>query len=246
MRALFLVLLFFCGSAIAANQGNVWFSIEGGGATPITSSATTTIPMSGSSLPDDYVSTSTTSYLAGVGSGYQFLFPRFTTHNVSWLSADRIGLLFDDYLTTKINGQVLKYQLFPAANYNYNISSQVVWVDNQLDFVRWHDAASFFDTGIGGAFDTTSNYQQTSLNTTRNVLPNPAFANNSEINFAYRFGIGLNYNWQHFTVAALYDYVNLGTAKTGNSTASSNPTALPGLSFPLQFNEWLISLRYNL
>ncbi len=235
-----LVTLLGAGQASAMNYER-WVNVEGGYSFSIAPNNTNTEPMPGVNLPDDYVATLMGNrWLLGAGAGVQFPLSHPFFH------ADRLGLAYDYYSRATVTGQINKFQTVPTYSYTYNLTSNVLWLDNQLDVGHLGQMIPFIDLAIGAAWHRTDNYQELPLPNVppQNVRVNGAdLASNNSTEFAWRVGIGGNVNLtDKVKMGLIYRYANLGRSSTGPS--GFYPT-VGGINNSVAGNEAVLSLRYD-
>ena len=218
-----------------------WATIEGGYSFSLNPNNVSIEPMPNVNLPDNYLSTGLGNRgLVGVGAGLTFDLSYKALHS------DRLGLMYNYYDNAPITGQIVKYQLIPTYSDSYNVNSNVLWVDNQLDLISLGQFLPFFDVAIGAVWHQTSGYQETPLpnvSSQRVRLDSAALASNTSTDFAWRVGLGGNFAvTDKISLGLIYRYVNLGNAVTGASTYY--PT-VGGIHSNVAGNEAVLSLRYN-
>ena len=246
-------------TAFAAGNPNTrgwWLALEYGLVSPITAqnTATEAMPLDPDPASTDYYYDNYLTNKRGntmsvaVGGGYQFMLPERMKGQVQWLPSYRLGAFYNNYLNSTINGNMLQHQTTPFFNYSYKVNSQVLWLDSQLDLLSWRRFTPFLEVGIGPSMNSTSNYNETYFTPTSSQSAN--FKAKSAINFAWRLGLGVNYNlpWQNhaMSVGFVYRYANLGNAKTGTADQDTYPTMKEPLNVPLKNNEFMLSLSYRL
>ncbi len=244
-----LALCLLSSEAYAASPSPWWMTVEGGYAFNTASAKTTVEPMPKVLPPNDnYVSQAPQNTgLLGIGASYQFTLPERQNFPTSWLRTDRLGLFYDYYLPTTINGAIYKSQ-GPSAPYTYQYTavSNVVWLDNQTDIISWRNLTPFIDIAVGGAFNRSSAYGEAAVSPYPPRI-NAAFANQTDAQWAWRAGAGIDYLLPlrntplHLGLA--YRYSDLGNVSTGKASATY-PTMTQVLTQHLVANEVILSLRY--
>lgn len=224
-------------------------TIEGGYAFSMANSNTLSLPMPFVFPPNDYYESEARNNagLIGAGVSYQFNLPYWTKFSNQWFPADRLGLFYDYYFPANIDGEIYKWESSTIGyDYQYVVVSQVVWLDNQLDIISWKKWTPFVDTSIGAAFNTARDYSENPVELP--PRPSAAFDNNTNTQFAWRVGVGLNYafDWHKYVgqISLEYRYSDLGNVKTG--TSDTYPSIDHALSQRLTNSEIILALRYNL
>ncbi|MFA6036982.1 MAG: outer membrane beta-barrel protein [Legionellales bacterium] len=243
-------LLLPCSMAFAEDSG-WWVSVEGGYGFAIEESHTNTVPMPNDPLPplyDDYQTNDREGgFIVGATGGYQFaLNEEDDEDESSWFPTARLGIGYEYVGSTDVNGQVIKYQEKPYYDYQYDVSAQVIWLDGQIDLFDWCNFSPFIDAGIGIAFNRMSDYEENRINTEVPVRESADFSDETNTEFAWRAGVGVNYTIPEqddaWTISVLTRYSDLGDAQTGSS--QTYPT-VGSISSELVNIELLLALRYN-
>lgn len=231
------------------NLTGKWLTVEGGYDFSINPSNVSTQPMPNINAPDSYLSTLLSNRgFVGIGLGGTITLPDTFLASVSSDAprTDRLGLMYDYYADATVSGQINKYQTTPTYSNKFNVTSNVLWLDNQLDLIPLGTFLPFIDVAIGAAWNKTSGYEENLLpgvSTQRQRLQSAAFAPNTSTSFAWRVGAGGNFAIDdHWTLGILYRYSSLGKASTG--TSANYPT-VGSISADIAANEGLLSLRYN-
>ena len=253
-----LFLLLTSGVASAARNPHTrgwWLALEYGLASPAAAQRTTTEampldpdPASTDYYYDNYLTNKRSNTVSvAVGGGYQFILSA-VKEGVQWFPAIRAGAFYNNYLSSTIKGNMLQHQTTPFFNYAYKANSQVLWFDSQLDLLSWRKFTPFFEVGVGPSLNSTSGYNEDYFTPT--ISPSANFKSKSAVGFAWRLGLGVNYNlpWQNhaMSVGFVYRYANLGNAKTGTADTDTYPTMKEALSLPLKNNEFMLSLSYRI
>lgn len=165
---------------------------------------------------DDLTTNSPTNGILQVTGGYKFL------HDSWWFPGVAVGVRYQHFFSDNVNGQISQYSLPQFTNYLYsfNISADVVSVNAKIDLFNVDRFFPYFDVGIGAAFNNANNYNETPL---FGVIPriSPAFVNNSQTNFAWNIGGGLDFLiTPRLTISLGYDYQFLGAMQTGSGVGS--------------------------
>lgn len=218
------VLFFFCLSGSVFSQGN-WFTGIGAGATFLNVDDDHFIS-SGPGWPNDrYHNTSVdAAALFVLDGGYQW------THNSLWFPFYSLGVSYTYGFPAKVKGEVQQYSLatFNNYNYQYKIQTQTFLAEFKADLYRWRCLMPFLVAGAGVSLNNASNYAE---RPNPGVTPriNPAFKGQTNTNFSYAVGAGLDFIVQKNIWASLtYKYTNLGEATTGPGV---NATTLTGTNY---------------
>lgn len=241
------------GVYAAQDTSGWWINLEGGYAFSIEPNDVNVKAMPSASLPDNYVSTDFNDQgVAGIGFGYQFDLSRTFLSRINknnsyqWFPANRIGLFYDFYIPATLSGQVNKWQDVAVYDYTYQVYSNTLWLNNQLDIIQYENIVPFIEVGIGNAWNNASDYKEYPLSSVpaQDIrVPKAGFTDNTQTAFAYRIGAGVNIAFSSkATVGLLYRYSDLGQVSTG---ASANYPAMDtGVSSKLRSNQVFITLRY--
>ena len=183
---------------------------------------------------------------AVVGAGLGFAFA--LAGEDDFFPATRLGVYYDYYIPTNVYGTIENEQSVIAFTYTLQARSNTLWLNDQLDLFNWNNIIPFLEGGIGIAFNSIYDYEETL------VLENPgqsnksaAFESNSSTSFAWRAGAGVNVilprGLERFTLGFLYRYSDRGDITSGPS--ETYPTQDKGLGTPSKSNDVMISLTYS-
>lgn len=217
-------------SALTQSQG--WFAGGGIGAGKVKVSSNTQRVYYTPNLYFDSYSTNQTKStfpIASAEAGYHWdnvahtPFAYFVGLRYRYLSADNMSG----------NVLVLNSTAFPYG-FNYDTTAQTFSLFGKIDLIRMGSFAPYITGGIGGAilrFNDYTEYPKTNVSVPRDSA---AFASDSSYNLTYDIGVGIDYyltpNW---TVSLGYDYINLGTLRTGDGAYNT----LTGGTHALNFGE---------
>lgn len=140
-----------------------------------------------------------------------------------------VGLRYRYVSLNSLEGDVIEESnssLFNNYTYKVSFSSNVVTAIGKMDLVRWGNFAPYVVGGVGVARNNAENYSETAK---PGVTPrvSPAFDSRSSTDFAYEAGVGVDYYVKKAIILSTsYDYLNLGTLKTGNGTQNWSQTSL--------------------
>jgi opacity protein-like surface antigen len=230
-----------------ATTGSGWIMVEAGAAFSTTQDETNTMALPNDAPPaflyDDYkTSDRDNGYLIGLSGGYEFEVEQEQLEEL--LPKIRIGIGYEYVGKTEISGQVHLYQEQPYYDYNFDTFSNVAWAIGQLDLPSFWDLTPFIDLGLGLSFNHAGEYEEARINDEVHVRESADFDSNTETEFAWRVGLGINYqgdensNWK---IGALVRYSDLGDAQTGDS--KTYPT-VESLSLPINNIEAVLQLGY--
>lgn len=192
--------------------------------------------------PDRYNNQKLTGNLsAEIGAGYRF--------KPSGPYQLNVGLYYNYLLPVTLKGQIFPNQSAePAYNYRYQITSHSLFAGLTLNLINLNSVKPFVEFGVGSAFNSTTGYEQSRVDTQTDIRPSEAFKSYTQTNLAYRAGLGVEWDISRWlpnsSVLATYRYVNRGVAKTGPSV--TYPQLTTGLSNGLASNEVQVAFRFYL
>jgi opacity protein-like surface antigen len=215
---------------VATPSGNWFVAGYVGREKPNINSSITTDNGSGYPWPnnlDTYSTNENATASAAVEVGY-----RRTEHR-RFIPAYSLSLRYEHIFSNDIGGLVTQYSLPDFTNYSYkwDVSSDVFLILGKVNIVEWHHFLPYISGGIGTALNRTSNYTETAL---ANVTPrvSPGFQNNTNSQFAYHLGAGVDWQIQpQYIVSLGYDYEGLGTIFSGNGEGSWAGNSLSSQTF---------------
>ena len=250
ISSILMVLGFAFSAQTYADDSDWYVSMEAGAAVPMANTTTTTVSMSGSNFPDNYVMEQPSdSGYGGIGVGYQLSHTPWTS--AQWLPNFRFGVLYDYIGNATTNGDIEKFQEYQAYNFSYQLHSQIIWFDDQADLFSWNRLSPYVEIAIGSAFNNTNGYTEVPAGDDfppRHGGSGAAFANNTNTQFAFMPGAGVNYGIpikKHMiNVGVGYRFMDLGNSQTGAS--AYYPGAQSGLSAPIKDNMFVFMIRTNL
>lgn len=173
--------------------------------------------LSGILITDAYPLDSARSLTAALGlsGGYEFI-------SENYRSAIAVG--FSAYFNPNdyhFNGQVIETASGSPSttlyNYHFKMKSTRAMAEMQLTW-RGSYISPFINFGIGSAWNSTSNYSETSV-TSSGFTPFPPFHPQTNLNFAYQIGAGLSAVYCQSRFSLGYRYAHLG--KTSFDTRGS-------------------------
>ncbi|MFC3909429.1 outer membrane protein [Legionella dresdenensis] len=226
-----------------ANSANWFLNLQGGVYKAKMGESVTTVN-NGSDLPspldrDIYTANNpNTAALLAVQAGLRWQL----SHAV--LSAFSLGIQYQHFFTSHINGQVMQYSLPEFTNYNYEwqTASNLALVNAKFNFMEYQRFSPYINGGIGIKYNTNSKYTEFAL---PEVTPriSPAYGNNSSTRFAWIVGAGLDYRFnQQFIINAGYQYSGLGKS---SSAAGASSWATQHLNYgDYHANAFLLGLTY--
>ncbi|ARM35193.1 hypothetical protein B0B39_17485 [Legionella longbeachae] len=161
-----------------------------------------------------------------------------------WFPSYSLGLFWQYFFKTQLNGQITQYSLPQFTNYNYHFdfTSNLLLISGKMNLFKHGMFSPYINGGIGSSFNKVSNYNETALEgVTPRVSPGFRTANTSE--FAYNIGAGIDIHLlSRFIFSLGYIYQDLGPYPSGNGTGTwSNQSLNPG---SYHSNEILASMSY--
>jgi hypothetical protein len=225
------------------------FYLSGGAGVTVPMTDNSQYLPTGTGWPNDYytshrITNNPAFFLAG---GYAI------AHAAKWFPYYSAGLRYTYIPSMEVQGHIDQYSLpgFNNYSYNYYIQQQDFVATLKGDLVRWHNVLPYLMVGAGLSVNTTSNYEETA---TPDVTPrvNPDFARNTNFNFTYVLGGGLDYMLpdHHWWANLEYNYNHVGTIRTGNGANYETATGVnyAGLSLKntLSASTVLLGLTYYL
>lgn len=230
-----------------AAQRTSWIILEAGATFSTTQDHTNTMALPNDAPPsflyDDYKTHQRDDgYLIGLSAGYEFEIEQEQIEH--WLPNARIGIGYEYVGETKVSGEVHLYQERPYYDYNYETYSNVAWGIAQLDLPNFSHFNPFIDIGLGISFNHAGEYHETRINDAVHVRNSADFSSNTETEFAWRAGLGLNYQLEEISpwkIGAIIRYSDLGDAKTGDS--ETYPT-VESLTLPITNIELALQVGY--
>jgi len=137
----------------------------------------------------------------GLGIGYQY----------AWFRFDVTGEYRGNATFHSVNRIVAAGNVFPETNHGIK-SEWVVLANVYADLGTWWCITPFIGAGIGGAYNTISNFTDIAVIQNGNNFAATA----SKWNLAWALHAGLAYKvTPNFTIELAYRYLNLGNAETG-------------------------------
>ena len=199
---------FYAGATLGASQGKL-------------GNSSSTIRYS--TITDMYptTSSSSTSASGGLNGGVEFF-----DENMNFSIAAGLGLYTAQ--NYKYNGNLVEMADDDPStrtslyNYRYKVGSTRIMVEGQLNWLI-ENFAPFINVGVGGAWNTASNYSE--LPDVISYPPLPPFSSNTTSSIAYQAGVGLSYlfnttkGYSYFKSERLslaYRYTSLGKVQFGN------------------------------
>ena len=171
---------------------------------------------------------------------------RFARDNALFPYVD-VSFRYEHVDGNTVNGVIDQYSLPNYENYSYSLNtfSDVFTIDGRADIYRWGPISPYVSGGLGGAVNSTSDYNEQAFS---GITPriSPAYANNSSGSFSGDVGAGVDYFITTRLWASVgYEYAYLGKVQTGNSVPASNSDE----SLPLgtiTSNSFLFGVFYQL
>jgi opacity protein-like surface antigen len=187
---------------------------------------------------DSYSTSTKSAAIAGMEGGYRWV------RNNQWLPAYTLGLRYKHLFSTNVGRQITQYSTpeFTNYNYNWNVSSDVLLIASKLNLVQFGQFLPYVTGGVGIAFNHAANYNETAL---AGVTPrtNPAFDNNTDREFTYMVGAGVDWQVSPRVILSLgYEFQDLGSLSSGKGTGLWAADALHTGSY--RTNSVLFSTSY--
>ena len=137
-----------------------------------------------------------------------------------WLSALSLGVQYQYFFTSNVEGQITQFSLPQFKNYNtsWQTTANLLIANAKLNFFNYHQSSPYIHGGIGGVFKNTQSYRESAL---QNVTPriSPNYQNKNDAQFSYLLGAGIDYLvQQHYLLSAGYQYAYLGNLSSGYGT----------------------------
>lgn len=177
-------------------------------------------------LINTYTNSTSTRPEAFLGIGTEYVCKDIASKPLS-LAIGLSGYFIDlsDITGTEIPGSNLG--LTAPLDYNIKANSMAVMIEPKLIYNKY-PIQPYFMAGIGSDWNTLKNFTESTPAGSLAAPSNP-YANNTERNFAYEFGLGLQYYTQSNDKLSLrleYRYFNLGTAELGAATGQTTSQRL--------------------
>lgn len=230
-----------------AQTPSSWVMLEAGATFTTTENHTNTVALPNNAPPvflyDDYITSQRDNgYLIGLSAGYEFALNE--KDDDDWFPSARLGLGYEFVGETKVSGQVHLYQEQPYYNYNYKTYSNVAWAIGQIDLFSVEQWTPFIDLGLGVSFNHAGEYNESRVNDHVHVRESANFASNTEAAFAWRAGLGINYQLDEtspWNIGAVVRYSDLGDVQTGDSQTYST---VESLTLPINNIELALQAGY--
>ncbi|KTD41582.1 outer membrane protein [Legionella parisiensis] len=227
--------------SIFNSQGNWFISLGGGAQFPDLNSHMKVNNDSGFPEPFDYDRYSITNdnggvIAASVGRRWQ--------NNNFWLPSYSLGLFWQYFFKTHINGEITLYSLPEFTNYNYNLdfTSNLLLASGKISLFQYGIFSPYINGGIGSSFNNVSNYSEKAFSgVTARVSPGFRSSNTSE--FAYNVGAGIDMQiLPQLILSVGYLYQDLGPISSGNGIDTWTGQLLNPGSY--RSNEVLVTATY--
>jgi len=176
--------------------------------------------------------------LLGVQAGRRWEFSN------KWLTAASLGAQYQYFFASSVNGQVIQFSLPEFTNYSYQwqMGSNLILANGKLNFINYKRFSPYFSAGVGAVVNSNQEYTESAYPdvTARN---SPDFQGNSNGQFAYTLGTGIDYRFSpELLLNAGYQYSNLGSLGTGYGINSWSSQSLNLGRY--QSNAFLLGLTY--
>ena len=147
-----------------------------------------------------------------------------------WFPGSMLGLTYQHLFNSNINGNVTQYSDPEFTNYSYQWggTTNLVLVTEKLNLYQTKHWSPYASVGIGIALNETGQYTESAFT---GVTPriSPDYAGGSTSNFAYQFGVGLDYQLNaSWLLSVGYLYQNIGTLESGIGQSTWSETSLNG------------------
>lgn len=160
---------------------------------------------------DAYSASMNSQTMLAIVAGYRWYNDR------TWLPARALALRYQHFFSQNINGRVTQYSLPQFNNYTYtwNMNANVYSVYSKIDLVKQGRFMLYIDGGVGAAQNNTRSYQEMVLSGVSARI-SPGFGANTNMQFAYNAGVGVDFNISHQVMLSLgYSYQSLGALLSG-------------------------------
>ncbi|MDP3558742.1 MAG: TonB-dependent receptor [Legionellaceae bacterium] len=150
-------------------------------------------------------------------------FGRRWADNDSVLSAYILGLRYQHWFNTGVDGTIQQYSLSNFENYQYDwgMTANVLSLYGKIN-LRWLEHfAPYLEGSVGAGFLQTRSYSETAL---AGVTPriSPAYADKSNTSVAYSLGIGGDFRLgPDWILSVGYSYSDLGSVTSGHGRGSN-------------------------
>lgn len=168
------------------------------------------------------------------------------SRETTWLPVIALSFRYNHLYSKNIGGDILLNSLEEFRDYNYdlNMLSNTYMAVAKLDVRRFDRLLPYVSAGIGAAYNRLQGYMERPLSQVITPRDNPPdFANNTNTEFTYSFGAGIDYQLTPLlTVSVGYEYQNYGNFQTGSGTGFWAGQHLQQRSF--HTNSLLLSMDY--
>jgi opacity protein-like surface antigen len=134
-----------------------------------------------------------------------------------WFPAYSFGILYEALFSSTMSGDITQYSLPEFKNYTYkwNVSSNLLMVSTKFNIINYQRILPYLSAGIGAAFNHVSGYSETAVpNVT--ARQSPQFGTNSETQFAYQAGAGVDVQLHPAWLVSLgYQFLSRGSLNSG-------------------------------
>ncbi len=127
-------------------------------------------------------------------------------------------------------------------NYNYEIKNRQLMLEGKLLKKLKQSYYPYVSFGLGSSFNQTINYQTTVPST---LTFTPQFSSNKNISFAYKIGVGVDWQIQDFWRLGIgYRFADLGKANLGSGAIDTTPFSQTLMQNHLYTQEVLVQLTF--
>lgn len=140
-----------------------------------------------------------------------------------------LSLHYEHQFSSAFKGTVQQYGLPQFINYNYSmrLNASIINIVGKVNLVEYKSFLPYLSAGVGAAFNRVSGYREQAIPPVDPPRVSPNYASETNINFAYTLGAGIDYIFCEnvwFTLG--YEYLDLGKANSGQGSGSWSGTRL--------------------
>lgn len=161
------------------------------------------------------------------------------------LSSYSLGVYYQHFFATNMGNQITQYSApaFTNYQYNWNLSSDVLFLEGKLNLPRYGRLSPYLTGGLGCAFNTSGGYSESALPGLTDTRVSASYKSKMMLQLAYNVGAGLDFQLTKTVFAsAEYQFQDLGTSSLGHG---SGTWASESLNLgQIRNNAMLIKLTY--
>lgn len=168
------------------------------------------------------------------------------SHQANWLPFTSLGLEYNYFGPTRVEGVIEDYSFSDEANqlYKYRMTQNSLYLVGKADLMRWGNVMPYASIGVGTAWNRFSDYSEQVISDLPSEHINPEFPSKTKLSFSYSLGTGIDYSFNKNIWASLgYRYTHFGNFKSGESMLH-NPSSSEHLSGVSAAHLVVFSLRY--